>query len=302
MVPPALISLALVLPIVAVERAPSCPTVETIVEELDLQLEAWGRPGASAGAEGEYRLRVDGSAGFRVELADAAGRVVLVRELPAGGTTCEASARAIAVIVERWLAGLAVPPVGLTGLAPSPPPRRHRVVTQRAQRFEARAGPTLAAGIDPAGAFAGLGIGAELRALAWLALSIDGAVHLPHNVSLERGAASIVQGGLRLRAAVAPIARRVRVEVGPSVRLDIVSVSVTGPSERTSVRSTPAMGVAWSVSLPMAARTRLALILDCWVALDGQTFFVRDGERQHDVYSTPLAGLQVDIVVSHGLF
>lgn len=291
----AILSVTAALPIIAVERAPGCPGASGLVEDLELQLDTVGRPGAATGTRGEYRLRVSSPSPehLRIEVVDPSDRVRLARDLAGVSSGCGARSRAIAAMVERWLATLAVPPMGLGS--------RSVRSSERRTWLEAHGGPTLTVAIDPADAFAGLGLGLGVSPLERIRLAIDCAVHLPHQVDVAGGQASIIRAGLRARAAIVIWTGRLGVDIGPTARLDLTSVSTTGPpGESSTLRAAPGAGLAMGGSLRLGGQARVALLIEPWAALDAQAFFVRTPDPQ-EVHRTPGGGVQVDLGLVYGL-
>jgi hypothetical protein len=93
----------------------TCPSAGAVTAAL---ARFSGQPGVGE----PFRLVVDRNAGqLHVELRDAAGRSVLVREIPVTATDCQHAAEAIALIVERHFRALEWSPTeGSPVAAPSP--------------------------------------------------------------------------------------------------------------------------------------------------------------------------------------
>lgn len=294
----ALVPVAALLPLVAVEQAGQCPDAPALVTELNLQLDLAGRSGAVPGGVGQYRLRVleDEPTRLRIEIVDMAGQSVLARDVTVAGS-CGARARAVAVIVERWLAAIPAP-VSEPGSSAPPRPVRRPPPTHpdRASVVQLLAGLVLAAGFDPASTSAGGSAGVAVRPLEWLRVTLDGALLLPHHPGVTGGTASVWIAGLGVRVGVPLFDRAVGLDLGPTLRLDVTSVSTSGlENDRMELRAQPALGLSLAARWRMAGTFWLSLAVNPWIALSGQSFYVDDGAARHDLYRTPGAGMRFDL-------
>jgi hypothetical protein len=272
------------LPLAVVEQAPGCPDEATLTEELARQLEESTAGGTT------LRLRVgeDGAGVLHVELVDDAGRVVLSRDVDGTGATCASRARSIAVVVERFVAGLAAP-----GSRAHPP----RAASTARPWLGVQVGLSFPIGVDPALAFAGVALGASLRPTGWSRLVLDGALHLPQRSTSD--AVSVLRGLVRLRAVAVIGAGAFEVEAGASARADLTSVSIDAPRESAEEwRVAPGVGLPLAGHLTLGQRSRVGLAIEPWVALDGQVFH-RSDDVQTVLHETPPMGLHVELLASH---
>jgi len=241
--------------VVSVAQSGACPTAEMLSSALAQHLEVVGRPASAVGREGEFVLSVreahSTSTLLGVELRSRAGSLVMGRSLDGRGASCAGRARSIAVMVQRFLEALAVPPQGLSRtldlpLPPLPPPAPEPFF-----RLEPRAGFSLdtALGADVA---AGAALGAAARPRRWLAAHLMGRLHASNREPADVGEVAIARHSIGL-AALASFRRGILAwEGGPGGRVDFVSVRTSGLAlnrQATEVNPAGLVLVGGSVSL-----------------------------------------------------
>jgi len=283
-------------PVIVIERAPGCPDSESVTADLTFVLES--RDSSPASESRELRVRIDEvGERLRLEVTGPPGDVLFQRDLDVAGLSCAARSRAIAAVVERWIAGLAVPrPAARVDERPAQP--RVRAAPRASPRSLAvRLGPlmvvrTLAVGLD---------LGAVLR-ISWVRFSADFRILLPEGIRLETGRAELLRRTVVVHVTLAPWPGAEEVEVGASLRLDLTTISTDGLSANDrATRMAPAIGLVAGASMLALPRLRVVAAIEGFAAVAGHSFYVATPSGPEEVHRTPGWGLEVVLAGSYDL-
>lgn len=277
-----------VVPVVIVEQAPGCPDAETVAGDLTFALQSV-RPRPLADGR-TLRVRIDlVDDRLALEVTSPSGES-LRREIEVSGQSCGARSRAIAAVVERWIADLSLP---------RPPARRYEApLTRSPDSGGTGLGVRLGPFVDARTAGVGLDLGAGLR-LGRLRLAADVRAHMPQEPRLETGQAEVNRESIVARVLVAPWRGSLEGHVGASARLHVTTVSTAGfTTDGSETRASPAFGAVAAASLRLLPRLAIDVSVEAYATTTGHSFYVATPTGAQEVHRTPAWGLELLLIGS----
>jgi hypothetical protein len=220
--------------IVGVVEAGSCPNASAVVGAIAGLLDVSGRAAAVDRPEAEYLLtvrEVDRAEGaLQVELRALDGRELIARSLAVEGASCAGRARSIAVVVQRYLEALSVPPAGLRRASDPPapptlaPPPARPTPAAAPMQVELRAGYSRDTQFDAA-TDQGVALDVAVRPWRRLGARAGGRVHAQRSTSAGAGEVHASRHEVHLAIATSWSRDRIGLEGGLGGRLDMTFVT-----------------------------------------------------------------------------
>jgi len=267
--------------IVAVAEGGSCPSGVAVRDAIAHLVEVTGRPAAVVGAEGEFVLSVIGAEpaanAMQITLRAQDGREAMTRDLAVAGSSCAGRARSIAVVVQRYLEALSVPPAGMRRSSdpmPLPPPTVSRPPPDAPTRIEARAGWSRDAQLGAA-TDNGVAIAVVVQPLSWMEAQLGGRMHVPRSEAAGTGEVHASRHEVHLAVATGLRLGRARVEGGAGGRIDFVRVETQGLAQNgRSTRTSPAALLFAGVSTPVFRQLAVFLTIEYYRRYREHSFLV----------------------------